>query len=82
MSLVAPERAVLIPQMLKNTFGGIPEVNSVEVGPVRDDNQEKYNCAVKLDLMKPGGYRPPVPAAYSRAPSEGAGCCTPPAITR
>jgi hypothetical protein len=35
--------------------------------------------AVKLNWVRPEGYRPPVPAAYSRATSGGVACCTLPA---
>jgi hypothetical protein len=45
-SSVTPERAQVMLQSLKNTFATIPEVKSVEVGRVLDDNKEKYNYAV------------------------------------
>jgi len=37
---------------------------------------------VKLDLLQPEGNRPPVPAAYCRAPNGASWCCIPPATAR
>ena len=45
---VTPERAQLLLQSLKNTFRTIPEVKSVEVGSVVEDNQKEYDYAVVM----------------------------------
>jgi hypothetical protein len=45
-SSVRPERAVVLLQSLKNTFGAIPQVKSVEVGRVLEDSAKKYDYAV------------------------------------
>jgi hypothetical protein len=43
---LTPERAEAMLESLKNTLGAIPQVKSVQIGRVVDDNQKKYDYAV------------------------------------
>jgi hypothetical protein len=45
-SSVTPEKAKLMLQDLKTTFRAIPEIKSLEVGRVVEDNHEEYDYAV------------------------------------